>query len=144
MKDEPIVVVKTVNAPAAKVWKALTDKDEMKKWYFDIPEFKPVTGLEFQFVGGDEENQFLHLCKVMEVIPGKKLAHTWRYEGYEGNTLVTFELFDEGNETTTVKLTHEGVETFPKIPSFKKENFVGGWNQIIGVSLPEFLEENKQ
>jgi uncharacterized protein YndB with AHSA1/START domain len=144
MKDEPIVVVKTVNAPAAKVWKALTDKDEMKKWYFDIPEFKPVTGLEFQFVGGDEENQFLHLCKVMEVIPGKKLAHTWRYEGYEGNTLVTFELFDEGNETTTVKLTHEGVETFPKIPSFKKENFVGGWNQIIGVSLPKFLEENKQ
>ena len=144
MKDEPIVVVKTVNAPAAKVWKALTDKDEMKKWYFDIPEFKPVTGLEFQFVGGDEENQFLHLCKVMEVIPGKKLAHTWRYEGYEGNTLVTFELFDEGNDTTTVKLTHEGVETFPKIPSFKKENFVGGWNQIIGVSLPKFLEENKQ
>ena len=144
MQDEPIVVVKTVNAPAAKVWKALTDKDEMKKWYFDIPEFKPVTGLEFQFVGGDEENQFLHLCKVMEVIPGKKLAHTWRYEGYEGNTLVTFELFDEGNDTTTVKLAHEGVETFPKIPSFKKENFVGGWNQIIGVSLPKFLEENKQ
>ncbi len=143
MKNEPIVVINTLNAPAAKVWKAISDKDEMKKWYFDIPEFKPLAGLEFQFTGGDKENQFLHLCKIMEVIPGKKLVHTWRYEGYEGNSLVTFDLIDEGNDTTTLKLTHEGLETFPKISSFEKENFVGGWNHIVGVSLPNFLEENK-
>ena len=144
MKNEPIVVTKTFDAPASKIWRAITDKDEMKKWYFDIPEFKPEPGLEFQFVGGDEKNQFLHLCKVIEVIPEKKLSHSWRYDGYEGNTLVTFELFDEEDGRTTVKLTHEGIESFPEIPSFAKENFVGGWNHIIGVSLPQYLEENKE
>ena len=144
MKNEPIVVTKTFNAPASKIWRAITDKDEMKKWYFDIPEFKPEPGLEFQFVGGDEKNQFLHLCKVIEVIPEKKLSHSWRYDGYEGNTLVTFELFDEEDGRTTVKLTHEGIESFPEIPSFAKENFEGGWNHIIGVSLPQYLEENKE
>jgi uncharacterized protein YndB with AHSA1/START domain len=145
MKDEPIVVTKTLNAPSAKVWKAITDKDEMKKWYFDISEFKAVPGFEFQFLGGDkEENQFLHLCKIMEVIPGKKLAHSWRYDGYEANSIVTFELINENDGRTTVRLTHEGLETFPKNTSFAKENFVEGWNHIIGVSLPQYLEANKE
>ncbi|WP_262896812.1 SRPBCC domain-containing protein [Chryseobacterium cucumeris] len=35
----PITVQYTINAPAEKVWKALTDKNEMKSWYFDIQDF---------------------------------------------------------------------------------------------------------
>lgn len=38
----------------------------MKQWYFDIKEFKPEVGFEFQFYGGTEEKRYLHLCKNLE------------------------------------------------------------------------------
>ena len=141
MKQEPFVIERTFNAPIEKVWKAITNKDDMKQWYFNIPEFKPEPGLEFQFTGGSEDRKYLHLCKITEVIPGKKLTHSWRYDGYEGNSFVTFELFAEGNKTR-LRLTHEGLETFPNnIPDFAKENFIAGWTEIIGTNLPKFLED---
>ncbi|HZG22986.1 MAG TPA: SRPBCC domain-containing protein, partial [Chitinophagaceae bacterium] len=66
----------------------------------------------------------------------------WRYDGYPGESLVTFELFDEG-EKTRLRLTHSGLETFPSDnPSFKKENFAAGWSEIIGTSLKDYLEKN--
>ena len=50
MKSGPIVVEHLFQAPAEQIWTAITDKDEMKKWYFDLPEFLPVTGCEFHFI----------------------------------------------------------------------------------------------
>lgn len=140
MKAEPLVFERTLNAPVEKVWKAITDKNDMKHWYFDIAEFKPEVGFEFQFVGKKDDKIFVHLCKVMEVVTGKKLKYSWRYDGFEGNSFVTFELFPQGDKTR-LKLTHEGLETFPaENTDFAKENFVEGWNYIIGKSLPEFVE----
>lgn len=144
MKNEPFVIEHTFDASIDTVWKAITDKDWMKQWYFDIPEFKPEVGLEFQFEGENEGRHFLHLCKVIEVVDGKKLKHSWRYEGYEGNSFLTWELFPEGNKTR-VKLTHEGLETFPShIKDFAKENFVAGWTEIVGTSLRNFLKSLKE
>ena len=31
------------------VWRALTEKDLMKQWYFDLPEFKAEVGFTFKF-----------------------------------------------------------------------------------------------
>jgi uncharacterized protein YndB with AHSA1/START domain len=138
-KPEPLVIERTLNAPIARVWKALTDKDEMKCWYFDLKEFKPEVGFEFEFTVEHEGFTYSHLCKITEVIPQKKLAYAWRYEGQEGNSLVTFELFADG-EKTRLKLTHVGLETFPKLPAFARKNFVKGWTEIIGASLKNFLE----
>ena len=140
MANEPFVIERTLNAPVETVWKAITDKNEMKQWYFDLREFKPEIGFEFQFEGGTENKKYLHLCKVTEIVPQKRLTYSWRYDGYEGNSYVTFELFSEG-EKTRLKLTHAGLETFPANPDFAKENFVAGWNHIIGKSLPEYLEK---
>jgi uncharacterized protein YndB with AHSA1/START domain len=75
------------------------------------------------------------------VIPQRKLAYTWRYKGHEGNSLVTFELFADGNKTR-LKLTHEGLETFPKTPAFARKNFMKGWTEIIGSSLKAFVESD--
>ncbi len=138
-KDEPLVVERTFNAPVALVWKALTDKDDIKQWSFDISEFAPKVGFEFQFYGGDEGAKYLHRCRVKEAVPNKRLAYTWRYEGYAGDSLVTFELFEQGNKTR-VRLTHEGLETFPKLPAFARKNFEQGWTEIVGTSLKNFVE----
>jgi uncharacterized protein YndB with AHSA1/START domain len=140
MNNEPFVIERTYNAPVEKVWKAITDKTQMKEWYFDLKEFKPEVGFEFQFEGGTDEHSYLHLCKVTEVVVGKKLTYSWRYDGYAGNSFVTFELFPEGNKTT-LKLTHTGLETFPaNNPDFAKQNFAMGWTDIIGTHLTKFLE----
>lgn len=141
MKEEPIIIERTYGAPVNKVWKALTDKNEMKKWYFDLVEFKPEVGFEFSFSGGTKEHQYLHLCRITEVIPSEKISYTWRYDGYGGNSEVTFELFRE-NKSTRLKLTHSGLETFPaNNPDFAKGNFVNGWTEIVGTSLKEYLEK---
>lgn len=138
---EPFVIERLLNAPVALVWKAISNKEEMKKWYFDLAEFKPEVGFEFSFTGGSEEKSYLHLCKVTVAEEEKKLAYTWRYDEYEGNSEVTFELFAEGDKTRLV-LTHTGLETFPKNnKDFARESFEEGWTFIIGKSLPEYLEK---
>lgn len=136
----PLIVERTYNAPIDVVWKAITDKDQMKQWYFSLEEFRPEVGFEFSFTGENEGRVYIHHCRIIEVIPGRKLKHTWVYEDYEGESVVTFELFPEGNQTR-VKLTHEGLETFPQIADFRRENFQEGWNDIIGRSLKEFVEK---
>ena len=141
MKTQPFTIERTYDAPIARVWHALTDKEEMKKWYFDLKEFKPEVGFKFQFWGGDEKKKYLHLCEITEVVPNKKLTYSWRYDGYTGESLVTFELSPEGDKTR-LKLTHEGLETFPADESaLARKNFESGWNQIIGNSLKEYLEK---
>ena len=141
MVPEPLVIERVYNAPVSLVWKAITDKEDMQRWYFSLADFKPVAGFEFQFTGGTDENQYLHLCKITEVIPGKKITYSWRYDGYEGISYVTFELFDESGKTR-LKLTHAGLETFPaNNPDFAKTNFIAGWTEIIGKQLKEFVEK---
>ena len=140
MKNEPLVIERTFRAPTNMVWRALTNNDEMKKWYFDIAAFRPEAGFEFQFTGGTDTGTYLHLCKVTQVIPGKKLAYSWRYDGYEGESEVTFELFSRGDQTR-LRLSHSGLETFPSDnPDFASKNFVNGWASIIGESLKKYLE----
>jgi uncharacterized protein YndB with AHSA1/START domain len=144
MKTEPFTIEKTYNAPVDKVWKAITDKDEMKQWYFDLAEFKPEVGFEFQFYGqGRKGENYLHLCKITEVIPEKKLSYSWRYEGFPGNSQVNFELFGEGDKTR-LRLTHEGLESFNQDNTdFAKESFAEGWAQLKGKHLKDFLENKK-
>ena len=140
MESKPIVVETTVNAPASRIWHAITDKEAMKSWYFDMPAFSPEVGNKFEFTGENDGRKYYHLCTVKEVIPNKKLSHSWRYDGYEGDSLVTWELNEAGDQTR-VKLTHEGLETFPPIPDFARNNFVEGWTYILNKSLKEFVEK---
>src|SRR3954470_16195191 len=100
---EAIVLERTFNAPVAEVWKALTDVDQMRSWYFDLKDFKAQVGFKFDFVVEHEGNKYHHLCEVTEVVPQKKIAYTWRYKGETGNSLVTFELFPEKNNATRLK-----------------------------------------
>jgi uncharacterized protein YndB with AHSA1/START domain len=141
METEPFVIERTYNAKPDKVWQAITDKDKMKEWYFDLKEFKPEVGFKFEFSGGSKEKQYLHLCKVTEVIPGKKLTHSWQYDGYPGESFVTWEIFEEGDKTR-VKLTHAGIHTFRQdSKDFSRESFTAGWTHIVGISLKEYLEK---
>jgi len=141
MKNEPFVIERVYQAPVERVWKAITNKDDMKQWYFDIADFKPEVGFEFQFEGRGEGGIYLHLCKITEVIIGKKIRYSWQYRDYEGTSFVNFQLFPEGDKTR-LKLTHEGLETFPAGKDFSRESFTQGWTALIGDLLPKFLSQS--
>ena len=139
MNTTPFVIERTYNVPAQKVWEAITDKDKMKQWYFDLKEFRPEVGFVFEFDGGREGRIYHHVCTITEVVPDKKLTHTWTYQGYPGVSYVTFELFEDGG-STRLKLTHSGIETFPaSVPDFALHNFAEGWSYILGTSLAKYL-----
>jgi uncharacterized protein YndB with AHSA1/START domain len=139
--DKKIVVIeRTYEAPIEKVWEALTNKDQMKQWYFDVSDFKAEVGFEFQFSAESEGKTYLHKCKVVEATPMTKIAYTWRYEGYGGQSLVTFELFSKDGNKTRLKLTHSGTDSFLPHPDFEKADFNEGWKSILGQSLRNFVE----
>jgi uncharacterized protein YndB with AHSA1/START domain len=140
MKEGPIIIDRTYDASPERVWKAITDRDQMKQWYFDIAEFKPDVGFEFRFTGGTEEKKYLHICKITEVVVGKTLTYSWHYDGLPGRSYVTFELIKEGNQTR-VRLTHKGIESFPADdPNMGRGSFLAGWTHIIGTSLKGYVE----
>jgi uncharacterized protein YndB with AHSA1/START domain len=145
MNKDTIVIERVYNVPVSKVWKAITNKDEMKKWYFQLEDFRPEVGFKFQFFGGPENGiQYLHLCEITEVIFEKKLTYSWRYDGYPGNSFVTFAL-EAQRDKTLLTLTHEGIETIaPAGPDFARSNFVEGWTYFVNTALKEYLEPSKK
>lgn len=141
----PVIIEQSFPIPVSKVWEAITDRHQMKAWYFDFDEFHPVSGFQFEFLSGPENGrQYLHKCEILEVVPEKKISYAWRYDGYGGNSIVTFTL-QPVEEGTHLILTHEGLETFPPdVRDFARANFEAGWSHIIGTSLVHFLASSKE
>lgn len=133
------------DAKKSKVWQALTQKELMKKWYFNLTEFRPEVGFKFEFWGSTENGvKYKHLCEIVDLVFESRLSYTWQYEGYRGVSTVTFELTDEAGKTR-LKLTHEGIGNFPaEVPDFAIHNFQTGWNHIIHISLNNFLHNSIQ
>jgi hypothetical protein len=44
---------------------------------------------------------------------------------------------------TRLRLTHEGLETFPKTPAYARKKFEAGWTAIIGTELKQFVERKE-
>jgi len=141
MEKKPLIVESIYDVPTEKVWNALTDNSEIKKWYFQLQDFKPKVGFKFDFLGGpDEGPQFLHLCEITQIEEGKKIAYTWKYDNYPGNSEITWELFEAGDKTR-LTLTHTGLESFAENgKDFSKESFKGGWNYFLNDALKKYLE----
>ncbi|WP_343609166.1 SRPBCC domain-containing protein [Chryseobacterium oranimense] len=140
--SKPITVQYKINAPLEKVWNALTDKNEMKSWYFDIRDFVLETGKEFNFYEPGEAKKYHHQCRILEIVPNRKLKHTWSYPEFsDAVTTVTWELQEEGSGTL-VTLTHDNIESFDSLgENFSSKNFTEGWNGIIGQSMKNYLEK---
>lgn len=140
MNRDYLVLERLLPASIERVWKSISEPEELKYWFFNLEEFRPEVGFRFSFTAGHkEETQYLHICEVIEVIPLKKLSYSWRYEGYHGRSVVTIEL-QEQNEKTLLRLTHTGISSFPKDnPNFLLRNFEEGWSQLIDQSLNKYL-----
>ncbi|WP_276480858.1 SRPBCC family protein [Paraflavitalea pollutisoli] len=140
----PVVTEVVLEAPPTAVWEAITVAEKMNQWYFKIPVFKAEVGYSFKYFGGEPGGKEYPIsCKVLEVVPGSKLVHTWSYDDYPHETIVSFELFPEEEKNTRIRLSHTGLDTMPaaypeKVSAASHQQ---GWDYIIGRSLRGFVEE---
>lgn len=135
----PLIKEFCYDAPIEKVWRALTDTESMRNWYFpQLREFEPAVGFKFQFE--DDSAEYQKEWIVTKVVEGKTLAHSWAYKGYAGKSEVIFDLFSEGDRTT-LKVTQTNLETFSNDPHFARERFEWGWDNLLGKNLKRLLED---
>jgi uncharacterized protein YndB with AHSA1/START domain len=146
MKVGSVIVEYVYDASVERVWHAITNVEKMRQWYFPtLVEFEPEVGFETVFDVPHDGKVFPHIWKVTEVVPNKKISYEWKFGGYPGNSLVSFELFDEDGKTRIV-LTHDKLETFrgDLHPDLAKQNFVLGWTHFIGTELKTFVEQETE
>lgn len=139
-KDPPIIVEQVFNTSRENIWRAITELDQMRQWFFNnIESFKPRPGFETQFNVRSGGRDFLHIWKLIEVIPQEKIIYNWKYKDYPGDSNVTFQLIKKGNKTI-LKLMHDILEDFPnEIPEFSRESCSQGWNFFIQQSLKDYI-----
>ena len=139
--DEPILIQATYESSIEKVWSAITEVAQMKKWFFEqINAFEPVEGFETKFVVAVEGRTFTHLWKIADVVLNQKIKYNWKYEEYAGDSFVTFELEEKGNHVA-LSLTTEVTKDFPPdVPEFTRESCIGGWNYFIKERLKGYLK----
>ena len=141
INTDPILVKQNFDAPVTVVWKAITDKEQMRQWFFaPMSDFEPEVGFKTQFNVRVEDRDYLHLWKVTEVIWQKRIAYDWRYGGFDGDSSVAWDL-SETTDGTKLCLCHKGHETFSRSDSiFSRENGQAGWEYFLQQSLKAFLE----
>lgn len=140
-KTDPLIIVEQqYNSSITEVWNAITNPNEMRKWFFEqIDSFKPAVGFETEFLVKVETRNFTHLWKIKEIIEFHRIKYQWRYKEYSGDSFVTFELMEEKGKVN-LKLIAEVIEDFPDdVPEFKRESCIGGWNYFIKESLNNYL-----
>lgn len=142
--NKPIIVEQVFNLTIKEVWDAITEFGQMKQWFFtNIPAFEPIVGFQTEFSVQSEDRTFTHLWKIMEVEANKKIKYSWGYQEYNGEAFVTFELI-QMNGQTLLRLTNEGLETFPQeIPEFSRASCIGGWEFFIQGNLKDYLSQMK-
>ena len=137
----PIIVEECFHTPAERIWIALTDKDQMRQWYFDIPDFELKVNTTFNFYEPGDAKKYHHRCTIREIVTNRRFQHTWTHPGHsKGESVLTWEIVPIGR-FTLVKLTHLGVENFSDAGNdFARANYEQGWKEIVGKSLRDFLK----
>lgn len=116
-----------IEAPRAKVWRALTDPGAIQPFYFNsLLEAQLRPGGEMNYRTPDGERLII-AGKVLEIEDGSKLVHQFRFTDLaEPPQTVTFELEDKG-KGTKVTIRHQGLDEAPKHSS----RVTRGWDSIL-------------
>jgi len=142
--DPPIITTQDFKVSKVELWNAITNPEEMKKWYFEImPDFKPEVGFKTQFLISVEDRNYTHLWEVTDMILQEMIKTRWHYEEHPGDSYVIFEIIEiEGG--TRLKATCEITEDFPQdLPEFKRDSGVAGWKFLIQDRLVNHLAKKE-
>lgn len=134
METESSLIIKRIyNADRKTLFKALTDPEILKQWFFPAREegwsatvdFNAEVGKNYSITMHDPDGKdYVHSGEFREIIPGQKLVFTWNSQAVQ-DTVVTITLA-EVDGGTEVKLKHEFMPN-----EEMKKNHTEGWKQIL-------------
>lgn len=144
MKIEPIIKVVIINAPASKVWAALTEGEQLAKWFHASDDYTGEIDKTFHMDVVYEGKNYMHTLTIKEKEDEKKLGLEWHIAGDPGNTYVTYELTPEG-AATKVTVTHSGFDalSLAKDAIKSREGYNGGWEHVLFSLLKPYVETGK-
>ena len=145
ISEDAIVQEITIKAPAGQIFEALTNPDELLKWWAADDKFRathvetdPRPGgkwlMRVASDRGPEASTTTVRGEYRRIEPPNLLVFTWiRDEEDQPSTLVQWDLEEQGN-LTVVRLTHSGLTT----ARLRERN--NGWPLIVKL-LQSYLEQ---
>jgi uncharacterized protein YndB with AHSA1/START domain len=116
------------------VWEYLTKSELLQQWLMPN-NFKPVLGYDFEFTTKPIPSLDLDgimYCKVLEIVPFKKLTYTWKAGSGNGDisldTIVEWTLIVKDNGTE-LQLKHSGFKEIENLNIYN--GMTSGWMQNI-------------
>jgi len=144
MTIEPIIKEVIIEAPASKVWAALTESRQLSKWFHESDDYTGEINKTFHMDVVHEGKNYMHTLTINEMEDEKKLGLEWHIAGDPGKTYVTYELSAE-DKGTKVTLTHSGFNTLSpaKDAMESREGYNEGWDHVLYSLLKPYLETGK-
>jgi uncharacterized protein YndB with AHSA1/START domain len=123
--------------PPEVVWEFLTNQELITQWLMP-GDLKPIPGHEFQLRAKPmPEMDFdgIFYCKILEVIPFKKLSYSWKFGPGNGelcDSTVNWMLTEKDNGTELL-LTHRDFKgaVSPLIFTSMEKGWLGNMNKIL-------------
>ncbi len=116
--------------PAETVWEYLTKPGLMEQWLMKN-NFQPIIGLDFQFKTNPIPSlnfDGIFYCKVLEVVPYRKLSYSWKSGPGEGkitlDSVVIWKL-EQKDKGTDLFLEHSGFSKTENLNMFNA--LTDGW-----------------
>ena len=134
MKDK-IVKERQFNQPIGKVWNAITQADQISKWFINA-DFKMEKGYHYTFTATEEHGSTQIKGEVLEIDP-YTLKYTWEVEGTGMHTTVSWMLEEEDGKTK-LTLVHSGISQFGEQGVEMMGHFDKGWEACLEL-LPKYL-----
>jgi uncharacterized protein YndB with AHSA1/START domain len=133
MPENDIKKIVEISASSDLIFRAITEEDQLKKWWVDDPQLEKKMGgkMLFPFLKENSEmltEDFVVEGKIMEFIPNQRLSYTWKPVGDPEypDTLVTWILEEIGKNKTKLTLLHSGLEQAKDVSNLEQ-----GWSFFL-------------
>ena len=128
-----------VNTSADKVFKALTEPEELTQWFQDEAILEPKVTGKIRFTTLRElhpdwklDRDYINDGIIKQYVPNKKLSYTWKFYDMPDfpETTVVWELEQIDPDKTKLELTHSGF-TGKEEGNFSIESHNQGWTEAL-------------
>jgi uncharacterized protein YndB with AHSA1/START domain len=142
MNDLTIKQEIIIDASIEKVFRAITDADQLTQWFPDVTILEAKEGGDVQFTflkdKSDKLDKHLHkldkdhhvVGKIMKIVPNKELSYTWKHKDIPDfpETIVSWQLEQLDENKTKLILTHTG---FTDKDKKEYNRHTEGWSWFI-------------
>jgi uncharacterized protein YndB with AHSA1/START domain len=136
MSGQTLLIERSFQAPAQRVFDAWTSEKVMRRWFHGEHHWEtPVAEVDLRLGGNvrvvmrnpDDGTEHGGGGHYTEIDPPHRLAFTWTWDNEEPARETLLELdFEEVDGTTTVRLTHTNLRDQESVLSHE-----GGWNNAL-------------